>query len=811
MKQVFSLNGAWRMKRSDEDRWISATVPGSVYADLLDAGLMEDPYWRDNELAAFELMKHDYVYEREFDVDGSLLEKRHVLLTCKGLDTVASVSVNGVGVLNADNMHRTWEVPVRGILEPGRNRISVTFTSPVNEIRERFRKTPAEGSTDCTRGFPLLRKAHCMFGWDWGPRLPDAGIWRDIELTAYDEGRICSVLVRQKHEDGAVCLSAVPQVETDEGARLSLRYELSSPSGKKYAFDGSECRIDDPQLWWPNGLGEQPLYTFTAYLTDESGRAVDVWERRIGLRTLTVRREKDEAGESFEFNANGVSFFAMGSDYIPEDNILRRVTPERTRRLIADAKAGNQNSIRVWGGGYYPSDEFYDACDEAGLVVWQDFMFACAMYELTDEFEENILREARDNIVRLRHHASLGLWCGNNEMEAGVLDKWYDYTPSQYSAYIKMYEYILPKAVKELDPDRFYWPASPSSGGGFDEPQDPARGDVHYWTVWHGGVPFTAYRKYLFRFVSEFGFQSFPCLKTVESFTLPEDRNVFSYVMEKHQRNDAANGKIMNYLAATFRYPTSFDTLLYASQLLQAEAIRYGVEHWRRNRGVCMGAVYWQLNDCWPVASWSSIDYFGRWKALHYVSRRFFAPVLLSCEEEGTLTQRTNVNSEMSDGEVEKSIRLNVSNETRSDGTFGVEWALRHADGSVVREGKSRVEVPALSSVWLDKQVFADADLYGDYASFALTKDGREVSRGTALFCAPKHFRFEDPCLTVSVRGDEITVSAERYARSVEVLCLDGDVLFSDNYFDLNADSVTVHVIRGSGTRFAARSVYDIR
>ena len=408
---------------------------------------------------------------------------------------------------------------------------------------------------------------------------------------------------------------------------------------------------------------------------------LDVWEKRIGLRTMTIHREKDQWGESFAHQVNGINVFAMGADYIPEDNLITRVDRTRTERLLRDCVAANFNTIRVWGGGYYPSDDFYDLCDELGLIVWQDFMFACAVYELSEEFEKNICFELIDNIKRLRHHASLGLWCGNNEMEMFVDRGTWVSSFKQKSDYVKMYQYLFPKILKEYDPNTFYWPASPSSGGDFDEPNSPNRGDVHYWDVWHGDKPFSEYRKFFFRYASEFGFQSFPNLKTVKSFTIPEDRNIFSYVMEKHQRNNAANGKIMNYMAQTFLYPTDFSTILYASQLLQAEAIKYGVEHWRRNRGRCMGAIYWQLNDCWPVASWASIDYFGRWKALHYYAKRFFAPVAISCCEEGIMTQNTNVNAEPYP--VEKSIHLCVENETMQPFYGEVRWSLRLPDSTV--------------------------------------------------------------------------------------------------------------------------------
>jgi beta-mannosidase len=330
----------------------------------------------------------------------------------------------------------------------------------------------------------------------------------------------------------------------------------------------------------------------------------------------------------------------MGADYIPIDNLFGRINENRTRKLLQDCVAANHNTIRVWGGGYYPDDYFYDICDELGLIVWQDFMFACAVYELDDDFEANIRQEITENVIRIRHHASLAIWCGNNEMEMQMIEEYFKPSPKQMMDYIKIFEYIIPGIVKELNPQTFYWPSSPSSGGNYHETRNFNRGNTHYWDVWHYYKPFSEYRKFFFRYASEFGFQSFPCLKTIESFTEKGDHNIFSRVMEMHQRNKAANGKILNYIADNYLYPKDFDHLIYTSQLLQADAIRYGVEHWRRNRGRCMGATVWQLNDIWPVASWSSIDYFGRWKALHYSEKRFFAPIMISCEEVGEMTER---------------------------------------------------------------------------------------------------------------------------------------------------------------------------
>ncbi|MBQ1377294.1 MAG: glycoside hydrolase family 2 protein, partial [Lachnospiraceae bacterium] len=599
-----------------------------------------------------------------------------------------------------------------------------------------------------------------------------------------------------------VTLKTAPEIK-GKAEGLEIRTEVFDPEGREVS-----TVITDPKLWWPNGYGDQPLYTVKVSLMKDD-EVLDVWERRIGLRTMGVTREKDEYGESFAHTVNGVQIFAMGGDYIPEDNLISRTSRERTGRLLEDAKLANYNCIRVWGGGYYPEDWFYDICDELGLIVWEDFMFACAVYDLSEDFEENIVRELEDNIRRLRHHASLGLWCGNNEMEMfAAMDNWVNY-PKEKSDYVKMYEYIFPKLVKKLDPQTFYWPASPSSGGSFDEPNSPDRGDVHYWDVWHGNKPFTEYRKFFFRYLSEFGFQSFPAVKTIETFTLPEDRNVYSYVMEKHQRNAAANGKISNYMQQTYLYPGDFSTVVYASQLLQAQAIRYGVEHFRRNRGRCMGTVVWQLNDCWPVASWSSIDYFGRWKALHYYEKRFFAPILLSCEEEGILTQDTNPNAEPY--EVKKSVRFNVSNETIQDQEVKVLWKLCEPGGQIIRQEIMTVNVPALSAVWLDKFDLPEADLYRDHVSYELYQNGEKLSFGSILFCPPKYYQFKDPGLSVRAEGDEIVVTSKAYAKDVEIRNENEDLLLSDNYFDMEPGERRVKILRGASEELKVRSTFDIR
>ena len=662
MRQI-TLNGLWKMREAGEStdgtaqREYTAEVPGSVLSVLLDAGAIPDPYVGRNEYAARELFCRDYWFWREFELDSEFLENEEISLVCLGLDTLAKISINGKEVFYADNMHRRWEIPVKDVLRPGKNELRILFLSALNYIDEySYGENKEIQYVPCgaMKGNQLIRKAHSMFGWDWGPQLPDMGIFRDIFLEGWTGRKILDVRIHQKYDpkkaDSAAEIRIFAEFSSDEKKAENqkirvwiadeetgeIQADLREDLGNFDFWEG-EFVLEHPRLWWPNGYGEQPLYTVHMVLENPDGSVKQEQKRTIGIRTLTVSRERDEWGREFAFMVNGVKLFAMGANYIPEDCIYSRITEERQKYLLTSAKRAHFNCIRVWGGGYYPSDTFYELCDRLGLIVWQDLMFACNVYDATEAFLENCRQEVIDNVKRLRHHPCLGLWCGNNEIES-AWHHWEDFQKeSMYlrADYIKLFEQVLPRAVKEHDPDTFYWPSSPSSGGCFDDPDAESDGDCHYWDVWHGQKPFTDYRKHCFRFCSEFGFQSFPCLKTVKAFAEPEDWNIFSRVMESHQKNDAANGKILYYLSENFCYPSDFEQFLYVSQVLQAMAIQYGVEHWRRNRGRCMGTLYWQLNDNWPAASWSSIDYFGRWKALHYLARRFFAPMASSIAVNG--------------------------------------------------------------------------------------------------------------------------------------------------------------------------------
>ena len=791
------LNGEWSMRRLPDGTPVPAEVPGSVISTLLAHGQIPDPYYRLNEYEVRDCMRSDFEFERTFSVAEDRLQAACAELVCEGLDTIADVWLNDRLIGHAENMHRTWRFDCRDALRR-ENRLRIRFHSPIRYIEE-YPEKPGDEITvvqeGAIKGLQYIRKAHSMFGWDWGAQLPDMGIWRDIRLETGDGIRLDEVHFHQKHSKDNVVLETEVSVSAGQhdlsGTQVNIR--LEDPDGAVLGEcvlpadrAKTEFRIEKPRLWWPNGLGEHPLYRVTVCLCH--GKECEEKNWRIGLRTMTVRQEPDEWGTEFAIEVNGIKIFAKGADYIPEDCIYSRITRDRQKMLVESCVRANFNCLRVWGGGYYPSDDFYDLCDENGLIVWQDLMYACEVYDFNEQFEENVVQETIDNVRRLRHHASLGLWCGNNEIESA----WVDWEPFQNQSkrlradYIKQFEYVLPRVVKEEDPDTFYWPSSPSSGGCFDDPADENRGDAHYWEVWHGLKPFLAYHDHFFRFCSEFGFQSFPSRKTVESFTEEEDRNIFSEVMESHQKNGAANGKILYYLSENFQYPKDFNSLLYVTQVLQGMAMKYGVEHWRRNRGRCMGAIYWQLNDDWPVASWASIDYYGRWKALQYMAGNFFAQKL------GTLYQKDGV------------LYAAAVNDDREDTRVQVTLSIKDMELNEIKSVEKTAEVSALSAgklleldcgEWIcgrKNSVFAEA-------VFEFSDGSRMTQFET--FVPYKHLKLRQPNLSVRAErvdgGFAVTLQTDCYTPFVCLDLKEDDAIFSDNFFCLGDRSE--HVIRVEG------------
>lgn len=509
MEQRITLNGTWNWCDMESKEWHKGSVPGTVLTDMMDGGLIEDPYWRTNEYETRELSRSDYRYEREFEVPESFFREEEQCLVFEGLDTIADIYLNDELLLAVNDMHRTWRIDVKGKLKAV-NRLAVAFHSPTAFIEKADREGDIfYASTGCMKGNGALRKAHYMFGWDWGPQLPDAGIFRSVYLSGFSIARLDDVRIRQEHGAGGVKLSVESSVrklsESDTAGSGMLACKITAPDGTVLTVEKEVCinetieaLIEAPQLWWPNGYGAQPLYTVRVELR-MSDSVLDVWERTIGLRTVTVCTDADEWGNQFAFVVNGQKIFAMGANYIPEDNLLGHLSEERSERLIRDCARANFNCIRIWGGGYYPEDYVYDACDRYGILVWQDLMFACNVYDLNDEFEANILAETADNVKRIRHHACLGLWCGNNEMEWGWRDwgRLEGHRPKYKADYTKIFEMLLPRLVKQVDDQTYYWLSSPSSGGSFDDPNDFNRGDNHYWEVWHSNKPFTEYRDFI--------------------------------------------------------------------------------------------------------------------------------------------------------------------------------------------------------------------------------------------------------------------------------------------------------------------------
>lgn len=804
-QQCIMLNGDWEMKSADGKIMCAAKIPGSVLSAAIDQGALADPYWRTNEYAARDFLRQDFIFTKTFCVekkDGFFYE-----LCCDGIDTVADIFLNGKLLKRVQNMHLSYRVPCTDFLRRGVNELKIKIWSPIRYIEE---YTPSPGKeityTPCgaMEKNQYIRKAHSMFGWDWGPQLPDMGIWRDIWIRGFTGAVISDVKIRQKHENGKVEVSAELFVKLStkdayfhEASILEAKKRmphlqeditLETPDGDVLHFIDGRCTVEAPKLWWPNRYGKQPLYTLKAAVSID-GELVSEKQCRIGLRTLSVSRQKDAWGEEFAFQINGVKIFAKGANYIPQDCVYSRITSDKIHALLGAAAECGFNCIRVWGGGYYPSQEFYDCCDELGLIVWQDFMFACNIYDLTQDLRQSIKDEVRDNVRRLRHHASLGLWCGNNEIESAWRhwEGFRGHSKLLRQDYLTIFENLIPDTLHSEQEDAFYWPSSPSCGGQFLDPDSDDAGDRHYWDVWHGEKPFSDYERYYFRFCSEFGFQSFPEMKTIQAFTEKSDRNIFSEVMESHQKNGAANGKILKYISDNFLYPKDLDSLVYISQILQGVAIKEGVEHWRRHRGRCMGAIYWQLNDNWPVASWSSIDYFGRWKALQYMARHFYADILGGIKVDWDKAL----------------VRPFIQNETMRSCSTNLCLSVKDMDGNTLYAYSVQAECGALGVLDLEpvflklselqkrEPVFQDdfEDIFGYIFVEALFQhsDGT-VSHQVKMKKPYKHMHIKKANISCHCRRDGdfayFTLQSDAPAFFVEIQT-DVDMVLSDNFMHL--------------------------
>ncbi|HEX6183948.1 MAG TPA: glycoside hydrolase family 2 protein [Pyrinomonadaceae bacterium] len=785
------LDGSWTFREAGKGEWRAAKVPGSVHTDLLAAGLIEDPFYRDNERKLQWIGKTDWEYRTTFDAPASLLARRHVELVFEGLDTYATVFVNERRVLEADNMFRTWRVDAKPALKAGANTLRVVFRSPINEVLPRMKALGYELPASNDQGektSPHTRKAPYQYGWDWGPRFVTSGVWRPVTLEAWDEARIESLhVVQNRLGRNSAQLTAevevvsngdagvVLVVEDPNDRRVSARQTVGLKEGvNRFSL---KLSVPNPQLWWPAGMGSQKLYTLRARLFTDRGRLPsDELTTRVGLRTIELRQQPDRWGKSFMFVVNGVPVFGKGANWIPADSFPERVTRERYRRLLESARDANMNMVRVWGGGYYEADDFYELCDELGLLVWQDFMFACSMYPGDEKFLESVRAEAVDNVRRLRNHPSVALWCGNNEVETAWHHwGWKQNLPAKlWDDYKKLFHGVLPEVVAEHDPSRAYWPSSPSSN--LEEDANSQRmGDVHYWEVWHASKPFSEYETQHPRFMSEYGFQSFPSIETVNAYTVPSDHDIQSPVMLAHQKHPRGNQLIREYMLRDFPEPKDFESFLYASQVLQAEGIKVGAEHLRRQMPHNMGSLYWQLNDCWPVASWSSVDYFGRWKALQYYARRFYSPLLVS--------PRANSGA----------VDLHIVSDRPEPVPARLVVTLFDFDGrALLTTGKDVTISPLRGDPYMTvfvKDFLGGRDPKGVFLLSELKTGGRVVSTNTHFFRPFKELTLAAPRVGTSVAatrgGFKLTLTTDKLARAVYLSAPGAEGSFSDNFFDL--------------------------
>ncbi len=809
-----SLNGEWTLYKQGDPTPIPAHVPGCVHTDLLTHGLLPDPFYRDNELQQMWIGETDWRYVRAFDVQPELLAEGCLMLRCHGLDTLATLRLNGVEIGRADNMHRIWEFDVTAHTRLGTNTLEIDFAAPMPFVR----RMDAERGVMAGWVEPMrinsgawLRKEPCNFGWDWGPKMVTSGIWRDIELVAFSSARIADVLILQNHTSEQVDLTIHLMVEQETQNALQARVDVSydgavvaqSETALANGTTLTTLTIHNPHLWFPNDLGEQPLYWVSVTLLNDAGQALDRVEKRIGLRTLRLERQPDEWGESFHFSCNGVPFFAKGANWIPASPYPGAVTRAEYERLIQAAADAHMNMLRAWGGGIYENDDFYDLCDEYGIAVWQDFMFACGTYPSREaEFMANVAEEARDTVRRLRHHACMALWCGNNEIEQGLPHSpgWLE--SMSWEDYSRLFDDLLPSIVSTLAPQTDYWPGSPHNPCGDRTDYNSQNcGDSHLWGVWHGKEPFEWYRTRLDRFCSEFGFQSFPEPQTVYEFTEPDDRSITSYVMEHHQRSGIGNSVIIHYLLDWFRLPTSFEATLWLSQILQAMAMKYAIEHWRRHVPRSMGALYWQLNDMWPAPSWASLDWKGNWKALHHMARRFFAPLMLSCLED---SERSTV-------------QIHISNDHGTTQSGVITYAVTDVRGKVLASGAVDAVVAARTSSCvyeIDASAVVAANSRRDVLVWAQMRIGDEViSEDLALFSRPKHLALSMPEITLTPNErtpDGWSVTLESRSVALYVWLELPGAAFSDNFFHLRP-GIPKQVLVDAGNIAALRvqSLFD--
>ncbi|OKY26549.1 glycoside hydrolase family 2 protein [Thalassotalea sp. PP2-459] len=793
-----SLNGHWQFRQSGNDSWLPAVVPGCNYSDLIANGIINDPFYRDHEHQLQWIEREDWHYRKYFELNEELFAQEAIELVIDGLDTYCDVYINNVLILENVNMFVGHRISCKEHLLLGKNEIRVEFHSPIIKTLPKYIDNgftyPAENDKSSERLSVYARKAPYHFGWDWGPRFVTSGIWRDIKLVGITKARIDNIYVKQN-------------LISKELAKLTFQISLAPFTGFN-GFVNVCCQnvdgitqkipinlttdknainvnidIKQPQLWWPNGLGEAFLHQFSIELLDGE-QCLDKQLLSVGLRTVEVINEADAQGESFFVKVNGQPTFMKGANYIPSDSFLNHVSKEKYQKVFTDAVSANMNMLRVWGGGIYENDEFYQFADEHGILIWQDFMFACSLYPGDDDFIENVRQEAEYNIKRLRNHACLALWCGNNETEMGIqFWQWpekFEYSDQLYTKlqqdYDLLFKQVLPEMVEKLDPQRFYFSSSPI--GFWENKADDNRGDNHYWGVWHGEEPFSEFKNRVPRFMSEFGFQSFPILESVQNYSVASDWRLDSPVMKTHQKHPRGNSLIQQYMDDEYQEPKDFESFLYLSQVQQALGMKVAFEAHRSAMPFCMGSLYWQLNDCWPVASWSGIDYYGRWKALHYQVKRSFEPVAVFIDEQ------------------DEQVNVNLISDKRECESYYVKQQLMTLDGVVMHSQQDTVKIEPLNVSIFSSQPRAELLAMHDatnlvYVVQLFHDDSQQslISEAFHYFVPTKALALKPAVITshLSYQQGELIVnlSSGVLARQVHVSMPGHTGNFSDNFFDL--------------------------
>ena len=793
---TLELNANWQFKKSGTDKYHPAQVPGTVHTDLLNNKLIKDPYYGDNEKDLQWIENENWEYVGKFTCDNNVLKNKHIELLFEGLDTYSKVFLNGQQILECNNMFRSWTVDVKSYLKAGENTLQIIFESAVKKGKAEATKLPYTLPGDEKI---FTRKAQYQYGWDWGPRFVTCGIYKPIKLSCWNNVNVISVNPIIKNISDSIANVAFI-VETKSDTIISGRLNINTYHGeiniaklqynnnyplkleKGINIDTFYYSIRNPKLWNSNGIGEAHLYGYDVNLR-YNGTAVN-YNGTLGLRTLELIQEKDSIGRSFYFKLNGKPVFMKGANYIPQDNFVSRTTKLDYKKIIQMAKEANMNMLRVWGGGIYPNDEFYKECDRNGILIWQDFMFACAMYPGDSAFTENVKHEISEQVTRLRNHPCLALWCGNNEIDEGWHNwgwqKQYKYSKKDsakiWNDYQNLFHQVIPEIIKKKNPEIAYWPSSPSIGWGRKE--SLLQGDSHYWGVWWGNEPFETYAKKVGRFMSEYGFQGMPDYNTFKIFCDSNELNLTSKSVKAHQKHPKGYETIQTYMERDYKIPKDFRHYDYVSQLLQRDGMKIAIEAHHRAKPYCMGTLYWQLNDCWPVTSWSSIDYYYKPKALYYETKKLYNDISISVKEEKNDYQIFVVSDKLNDI---KGV-LNVS--------------VKNMKGHVLYTNSNEITITANESKIYFKINKSDIELFSKNEIYMLCEfidsKGKVLTKYISCFSKPKSLQLQAPEISIMFSKEKkcLLISSKTFVKDLYLYSNDINSSFSDNYIDIEPNQI---------------------